>query len=130
MKRKAIPSKTTYQCLKCGKGLSSEEKPCLNCSSPKRRIILEITDTISTHDQLRTKNKKHINGKMKVVHEQKIGDDFYKKTQQWNFIHRVLNHLSDTYYELIIDKQTGQFIEKKERLSEHIGYGSAKYKKK
>lgn len=121
----------TYKCHDCGKQLSPIERPCSLCGSMKRDIAMKITETLTIHEQLKATTKKKINGKNKITNIQKVGDSYFKKTGRWHSLVRVIDKVKDRYYELIKDKETGKVIMKKEgKLSDHQGYGSAKYKSK
>lgn len=92
-----------------------------------RDIKIDLKDSFKIRDKVKTKSKAIIDGKTKIIHEQKIGDDYYKKTKKWNFLHRIIDRCNNKYYELIKDGKTGEVIIKtEEKLSEHQGHGSAK----
>jgi hypothetical protein len=42
-----------YFCGNCGKQLTPEEKPCSACGSPKRKIEVTLTDSISFRPSLK-----------------------------------------------------------------------------
>ncbi|MBI2356994.1 hypothetical protein HYV12_03035 [Candidatus Dojkabacteria bacterium] len=110
--------------------LLPDEKPCASCGSEKRNINLLIAEKIQMHELLKTKQKRKIENKTKIIHEQKIGDELFKKDNAWRYIHRVFDHIKDKYSELIIDKASGKtIIDKNEKLSKHYNHGSAKFKK-
>lgn len=122
-------SEVSYKCHDCGKQLSSKEMPCSSCGSTKRDIAMKVIDTIEIHDFLKTTTKKKINGKTKVTNIQKVGDSYFMETGRWHSLVRVIDRIKDWYYELIKDKKTEEIIRYENgKLSEHQGYGSAKYK--
>lgn len=126
-----ISTQANYKCANCSIKLISGTTICPNCGSRNRDISLKVSDSVGIHDQTRVKTKRIVNGKTEIIHIQKIGDDYYRKTGKWNFLHRIIDKLQDYYYELIKDGETGEIvIEKTEKLSNHQGYGSAKLKKK
>ncbi len=130
MKQKYSP-KVSYQCLECNHKLTAKKTICPKCNTKKRKVYLKLRDSITIYNNLRTKTRKDIGGKTKITEEQKIGDDYHRKTKKWNFLHRIIDRLNDRYYEVIKDRNTGKVIEEtEEKLSEHQGHGSAKYKKK
>ncbi len=117
-------------CSQCGKNLKKNENFCKSCGNKSKNIFMKFTDSLCLSGQTRSKCKKRVNGKQKVVYEQKIGDDFYHKRKSWSFLNRIIDRTNDIYYEFVLNKKAGIFIEKKGKLSKHQGYGSAKYKKK
>jgi hypothetical protein len=67
----------------------------------------------------------------KVLIEQHVGADLFRKTQNWNYLERYLDqeHPSDpaSNREIIHDGQTGAVIHSCiEPLREHQGHGSAR----
>lgn len=123
--------KITYHCSQCKNNLKKDDKLCTQCGSSGRNIHLQVTDRLEIHEQLRSKLKRIINGKTKVIQEQKIGDDYYRLKKSWSFLHRVIDRFNNHYSELIVDKLTGKVIKnKKGKLTEHTGHGSAKYRRK
>jgi RNA polymerase subunit RPABC4/transcription elongation factor Spt4 len=120
-----------YRCSECHYKLNKNQKKCPKCHSKKIDISLKLKDSFVIHNQIRTKLRKKIDGKNKVIQEQKLDDDYYKKTKKWNYLHRIIDYLNNRYYELIKDGKTGEVINRTdEKLSEHQDHGSAKYKKK
>jgi hypothetical protein len=66
----------------------------------------------------------------KIQVEILAGENLQKKTGKWMDKHRRIDHPADQYEETVTDPETGEIIHHcKERLSEHTGHGSAKYKR-
>jgi hypothetical protein len=63
----------------------------------------------------------------KPIVESIIGDDLFRKTNEWRSLLRVIDRLHDRYYELVVDPTTGETVRIcDEPLSHHIGRGSEK----
>ena len=63
--------------------------------------------------------------------QQRLYHSHYKKDDEHHVVQRHINRDGDSYYERIINKETGEVVrEVKEPLSEHRGRGSAKKKSK
>ena len=115
-------------CKNCGEKLSENDRICPNCGSKKRKIILQVKEELTFHDQIKGKGK--IKSIKKPIKEFKVGDDFHKKSKKWNHREMYIDRKNDEYEEIIKNKDTGEIIhECKEPLSQHVGHGSAKYKK-
>jgi hypothetical protein len=122
------PSIETF-CQDCGKKLNILKKECPYCNSKLKHTRLHLKDKMTIREQLRSKNRKKIAGKNKVVFEEIIGDDYH--TEEWNFLHRIIDRINDRYYKLVKYGKTDLVIRKTDgKLSEHQGYGSVKWKKK
>ncbi len=122
---------TKHYCSNCQTELSGSDEKCFNCGSKIKEVRMFLQDKFTIHNEIRTKSKRRLLGKDKVIREEKIGDDYHKKSKKWNFLHRIIDRLNDRYYELITDGETGDILKKTdEKLSQHQGHGSAKYKKR
>lgn len=87
-----------------------------------------LQDDIITHDLNNIKLRSYKDGK--IIFEQKIGEDLFKKTNQWNLLNRIINRKEDLYIEFIINPKTNKIIKLIiEPLSRHINHGSAKSRK-
>lgn len=116
-------------CENCGEKLLENNKICLNCGSKKRKIVLQVKEGVTFHDQIKEKGK--IESIKKPIKEFKVGDDFHKKSEKWNHREMYIDRENDDYKEIIKNKETGEIIHKcEEPLSEHKEHGDAKYKKK
>ena len=61
--------------------------------------------------------------------EETKGQDWSVSLNRWVTIHRIINREADIYYELVVDEETGDVLrECEERLTDHIGRGTAKRK--
>ncbi|HKO46634.1 MAG TPA: hypothetical protein VJV79_02870 [Polyangiaceae bacterium] len=69
-------------------------------------------------------------GTRKFSVQGKQGASFYRLTKRWHVLNRLIDRTNDRYREHIIDEETGDVVRNcEEPLSEHQGFGSAKYKK-
>lgn len=117
----------TYTCAKCSEVIKPTPKVCPQCGGTKRIINMVVVDKIVFHDSIQGRLKRIINGKIKVIHKQKIGDSYHRDTKKWNFRKMIVDLLNNRYVETITDKETGEIIKHTdEKLSDHIGHGSAK----
>ena len=124
----------TIKCEECGEVLSETSEttfegsaPCPKCGSKAQRFEITISESLQMHEQVNIKSRYGNAGK--VYLESKAGDDFFRKTGEWNSLERVIDHENDVYREVITNPRTGELIRHvEEPLSEHQGHGSAKVK--
>jgi hypothetical protein len=101
--------------------------PCTNCASTSRALSISVHEVVHIHEMLNLKGRQGTGGR--PLMEQRVGDDLHRKTGRWLKIERVIDRIKDWYKELITDPETGKAIHHtEERLSDHIGHGSAKDK--
>lgn len=118
-------------CSKCKKIVKENDDFCKSCGNRTKNIYMKLTDSFSLSEQSRSKKRKEVDGKQKVVYEQKTGDDFYHKEKSWSFINRIIDRENNIYIKFIQDKKTKKILwDIKKPLDEHIGHGSAKRKKR
>ena len=103
--------------------------PCPNCGSLTRSLFATITETIRIADGYRTKQKRP--GMKRPVVEQRNEPSFFVKDNEWHRRHMVIDRENDLYVEHITRMSTGEVIlDKQEKLSEHLGHGDDKSRKK
>ena len=118
-------------CTQCGTVIKEEGEPCPACGSEYYTVQLSFEDSIALQDKARirvTADKKH--GREKIRREINTGASFSK--QRKKFVNRIVdvNREDDIYTELVQDNENKEVIHYcNEKLSEHIGHGSAKVKK-
>ncbi len=106
----------------------TEREPCPSCGKLARLAEVVIEANLPVRSQLIYKGKH--GGRGKPFAWGKVGDDFFWAMGRWNRLGRYFNRDQDTYDELITDPATSDVIrEVHERLSEHVGRGSAKQKR-
>ena len=128
--------KKTVSCGECKVPLeedpnlpTNERTPCPNCGSVSRLFHVSIHDTVTLKSKLGMKAR-HAGGGKPFI-EQISGDDLQRKTGKWMKISRIIDRENDNYHEVVSNPSTGEIVhECKERLSDHKGHGTAKYKKK
>lgn len=114
-------------CKDCGKTITGKSLACKRCGSNRRIIDLKISDTIALHDSGRMKQKRP--GFKGFMIYSKFGSSLFRKTNTWMNLTRIVDRLKNSYEELITDIKTGKVIKHvKEKLTDHIGHGSAKKK--
>ena len=114
-------------CRDCGETITGKSLVCKHCSSNRRMIDLKIFDTVGLHDSGKMKQKRP--GFSGFMIYAKFGSSLFKKTNTWTNLTRIIDRLRNNYEELIIDIKTGKVIKHvKEKLTDHIGHGSAKKK--
>ena len=111
-------------CLDCGAALREDDDACPACGSRTRRGDVAITGTSSVKNSIHLKTKEGGHGK--PVYEVRAGDSFFRKTERWNRIDRIIDRKNDWYYERIEDESGNVIRLCEEPLSEHRGHGSAK----
>ena len=88
-----------------------------------------IIQDIEIHHDIIIKIKSKITSSKKRKEQKiiRVGDNLTKKTGKFAFLKRIIDRNNDLYGEEIRNKETGDIIhECYEKLSEHIGHGSAK----
>ena len=111
-------------CLDCGAALRVADDACLTCGSRNRRIGAADSGTIRLRELIHLKTKEGGHGK--PVYEVRAGDSFFRKTERWNRIDRIIDRKNDRYCERIEDESGNVIRLCEEPLSEHRGHGSAK----
>jgi hypothetical protein len=116
-----------HSCLRCGVELSNRSEdstlPCPACGSVDRDVASSDGGLIGVKEFV----KLALREEGKVISEQRVGDDLFRKTGKWNKLQRIIDYQNDDYFEEIVNPETGEVIRSvKERLSEHRDRGSAK----
>jgi len=119
------------ECADCGEVLPTEwislqhRDNCPRCNSPSKLISIDVIDKLEM--PIRDTN---YNSKKNPRHEFFEGDDLRKSDGKWMKKRRVIDKNNDSYFEEVIDPETGEVIHKcEEALSEHFGHGSARLPK-
>lgn len=113
---------------------------CPVCKGKKATIVMKFFDEIpKIHDMLKGEihnpKKRREQGKTgksvkKPIKEFMDGDEYSDRLKKFVDKKREIDRESDTYYEKVTDKETGEIIhEAQETLTDHYGHGSAKFKK-
>jgi hypothetical protein len=86
-----------------------------------------INDDAGARDLLCVKWKESSRGSRKGRRADVVtGSEYYRRDDVWHRVERTLNYADDSYDEVIFDEVTGIVVhECHERLSEHVGHGSA-----
>ena len=114
--------------LLADEGATAEDAPCPKCGSlatveyaPGKEFDLRFT----------VRGGSLVPGTKKRLTKSIAGDSFFTKDGRMHYVTRHINKINNTYYERIIDKETGQVVrEVSEPLSAHTGRGSARPDKK
>ncbi len=116
-----------FFCSDCNTELKNEVDLCVNCSSDRKTVHLMVEDEIKLYDQIKTKAKGKIDGR-KTIQKQIDG---YESSFNGNTVNkiRIIDSISDIYFEEIRDLDGNIIHGCEEKLSEHKGHGSAKKKK-
>ena len=119
-------------CDNCGFEFPGNEKdkryPCPECGCKIRNIKIEINETVRIYDSLGLKLKNpQKTGKSKIRVESFSGYQNSNNKKKMVKKERRIDREKDEYYEKVIDPESGEIIhECSEKLSDHIGHGSAK----
>jgi len=106
-----------------------ERAPCPRCGSMKRHVRISMSDNITLHSR-RDLKARHPESSKPFL-EQRVGDDFHRKTGVWNVIERTIDRARNWYKKKVVDTRTGAVIHHREEpLSDHVGHGSAAKKGK
>jgi len=119
-------------CAECNAELSEDPAlallPCPMCGSLTRSLFATITETIRVIDGYRIKQKRP--GMKRPIVEQRDGPSFFVKDNEWHRRLMVIDRENDLYVEHITRMSTGEVIlDKREKLSEHLGHGDDKSRK-
>ena len=102
----------------------AERTPCPHCGSLSRLVDVYVTDTVEVHSMLGVKAKTP--GERRPFSEQKVGDEFFRKTGRWHRVRRLVDRRGNRYVEHIEDAETGEVIrDVEEPLTDHQGRGDA-----
>jgi len=122
----------SIECSDCHELLDESYQPpnqkgCPRCGSLRRTIqvgaILSTMVGFHAKASWRTGDRK----RGKPLRWGVTGDDLHSESGRWNKLERTFDRIMDLYYEHIVDGETGVVIRHcVEKLSEHIGRGSAK----
>lgn len=122
----------TVQCGNCETFLidetpyDTERKPCPECGSNLRSILMSIREEIKLYEQFRARHKEQ--GTKGFVLDEVSGDDYTHATGTFNKKVRIIDRKNDRYFEQVTNLTTGAIMHlRDERLSEHFGRGSAKF---
>ncbi len=126
------------ECTDCGvrlpdEWISSENTGvCPKCGSNQKTIQLNIVEeaALDIRDSLTGKVKDiNFNSKKNPRYEFFEGDDLRKSDSKWMNKSRVIDKYNDKYLEKVTDPETGDVVHHcEERLSDHFGHGSDKFK--
>ncbi len=126
---------TLILCKNCGTRkifsiINRESRFCLFCfKNTPNKVFLTILETTELKDFLEAKVKSLLFRRFKSL--TKIGWQPSQKTKNGVFLFRKLDKEDDSYAEIIKDYKTRKIIHEskaREKLSEHTGHGSAKFK--
>jgi hypothetical protein len=125
---------TTNTCGNCGHALDEspstpveQRQPCPGCGSLGRKVLIEVSDTITVHESVGLKVRHE--GERRPFRLGKYGDSLHRLSGKWNRREMTVDRENDRYTERVIDGETGEVIhDVDEPLSDHRGHGSAKDK--
>lgn len=99
------------------------------CGAKRKRVELELVAHASARGFLAIAGKKAGRGAFFI--KQQIGSSFYRLERRWHNLHRIIDRRRNRYFEHIEDEKTGKVVRHvDERLSDHIGRGSAKRRRR
>lgn len=116
-----------YKCTKCDiiYILQDSNPELVLCPLCGLRLDLSISveDNVSIHALIRKVDK--LAGYKGSISEQIAGDEINHKTGKWSIKNRIIDWGKKWYYEIVIDKETGEIIHFcSEPLDQHLGHGS------
>jgi hypothetical protein len=108
--------------------LTSGLSQCPKCGSGDR--LIAVDETARPHESISMQAKDlNLTGKKKVRKKVFVGDDYSHAAEKWRHKVRIVDQDTDSYYEKVTDKETGEVIHYcEEPLTEHQGHGNAKFK--
>jgi hypothetical protein len=103
---------------------SSEPISCPLCGS-LQDLSVSVEETIHVHEWLQKKDR--IAGCKEPIGEQVVGDKLSYSIGRLVYKQRIIDRAYNLYYEIVIDKETGNIIHLcSEPLDQHRGHGSDK----
>lgn len=119
----------TVQCSQCEAPVEEpsqveDREPCPFCGSLARTFSMTVSDSIRLRESLALKVRRA--GQRRPYVESKHGDDYYRATDEWRTVDRVINREADHYYEHIVSERGDVVRHVEEPLGQHRGHGSAK----
>ena len=122
-------------CASCGKELNEspnispdKRKPCPSCGSNKRNFSISITETLTLRESIGLKGKRA--GLKRPFIEVFSGAQWSHKLKKWIDKIRTIDREKDLYEEKVTDPESREVLHNtKEKLSAHVGHGSAKKRK-
>lgn len=122
------------RCKTCGIELNEKtdtpmesRPPCPYCSSMERDIIARIHENMQVHEGFRAKSFPPNSRKFETdVQSGEFSDKDGKIVNK----NRVIDRNNDIYSEKIVDESGNVLRDVNEKLTDHIGHGSAKFSKK
>jgi hypothetical protein len=101
---------------------------CPGCGVQLSLVAIGVKDEggITLREKLKAKVRHGLPGTVKPHLEKTVGDDLQRSTGQWLNLERTVDRENDYYRERLTNPQTGEVLDKQERLSEHQGHGAAK----
>lgn len=131
----AVSQSETWKCGDCGEPcipirVGEEKAPCRRCGSFAKHIHLVFVDeanlTVTDFLDVQSKNV-NVTGKRKIRRHLQTGSQWSVSREKFVDKVRDIDRDADTYYERVIDPETGEVLRHcEEPLSEHFGRGSAK----
>jgi len=103
--------------------------PCPRCGDTRRIFNVGIAATLEARGDLGFAHK--VPDDKKPIAWGKHGHSLTKSTGRWAVRTRLFDRRNNTYHERIVEKETGKVLhECDEPLTDHVGHGSAKEKKR
>jgi hypothetical protein len=115
------------RCKDCGTEIEIDAEgtanlPCSVCGG--NLLLIELEERVEVHEMLGVKAKSQ--GKEKPILEMKSGEELRVSRGDWVSKERRIDRENDHYMEKVVDEDGNVIREVSERLSDHIGHGSAK----
>jgi hypothetical protein len=82
--------------------------PCPSCGSKARLYAIELYGEIGFREKLKAKIRHGKAGEVTPFLELQTGDDFYRKTGEWNRREKLEDRENDRYVEHIVNPKTGE----------------------
>jgi hypothetical protein len=102
--------------------------PCPACGSTRQEVRITIADTISLHDEVRLVAR---HSEAAPHYKMRTGDSWSTKFSKWMHRTRRIDREGDLYEETVTDPDTGEVIhQQSERLTDHLGHGSDRTRRK
>lgn len=122
---------TTVSCSGCGTSVPEprrieDREPCPTCGSMARTFAVTLADKAEVRDGLAYKARHGDVGKVKPYLEAYSGSDYYRDSEEWRQVARVVDRENDRYTERIVDAAGNVVRDVDESLREHRGRGAAK----
>lgn len=102
---------------------------CPDCGATSLSYKVKVAAGVTAHTSLGLKNRRPNESKPTI--ELKQGASYNRDNRRWLEVEQIVDRQNNRYKKKIMDPHTGEILRDDDgKLSDHQGFGDAKYKKK